>query len=166
MSPTYSENLLPLEPVNTPAEEILPWAKNSAAVHRYVDCLHRGWLGQALRERYSFDDPEDTPRGLLRANCIQSDGKYVEWLKPINDQIKEDLHDCVEENHNCIPVTRDTFVEGLRRTDDPGLELLQELVEMMGVNSKVRCSIASTINVSTNLTSRLCRKLLVRLPGD
>jgi len=103
---TYSENLLLLEPVSILVEEIVPWARNCAAVYRYFYYLHRGRTGQALRERHFFDGPEDTPTRPLRANWIQFDAKYVEWLEPIDGQTKEDLQYCIEEDRNCIPVTR------------------------------------------------------------
>lgn len=151
--------LLLLEPLHSTAEEILQWANNPAAVHRYLDCLRRGWLGQAVRERYSFDNSASIPEGMLQTNSIQSDGTFVEWLEPIDDQIKEDLRGYISENDESIAVTRDAFIEGLQRTDDPGLDLLQELVEMMRVGLEVRSSMAFAMDaLLTRLITRLCRR--------
>ncbi|KER00072.1 hypothetical protein AUEXF2481DRAFT_34257 [Aureobasidium subglaciale EXF-2481] len=38
----------------TAEETINRGVENEAAVHRYFDCLSRGWLGQAFIERYTY----------------------------------------------------------------------------------------------------------------
>ncbi|KER00073.1 hypothetical protein AUEXF2481DRAFT_34259 [Aureobasidium subglaciale EXF-2481] len=79
-----------LEPLNSTAEEIIQQgAKNPAAAHRYINCLSRGWIGQALVERYTYDQSPDTPEGMIHTNGEQ-DGIFKEWLKPIKDEIKDD----------------------------------------------------------------------------
>ncbi|THX38853.1 hypothetical protein D6D08_10705, partial [Aureobasidium pullulans] len=85
------DQMLLLEPLHCTADEIMQQgARNPTAVQRYLDCLSSGWLGQALIERYTYGESPDTPQGMLRIKSI-IDGKFVDWLKPVKDEIKGQL---------------------------------------------------------------------------
>ncbi|THY84911.1 hypothetical protein D6C95_08027 [Aureobasidium pullulans] len=124
--------MLLLEPLHCTADEIMQQgARNSTAVQRYLDCLSRGWLGQALIERYTYGESPDTPQGMLRIKSI-IDGKFVDWLKPVKDEIKDDLREILEKGHDdMMEVERDLYKKVMKNTDDPGKDLLSELVEMI-----------------------------------
>ncbi|CAD0043236.1 unnamed protein product [Aureobasidium pullulans] len=108
------DQMLLLEPLHCTADEIMQQgARNPAAVGRYLDCLSRGWLG------------------MMQTNGI-IDGKFVEWLKPVKDEIKDDLREILEGGYeDMIQVERDIYRKTMEDTDDPGKDLLSELVEMI-----------------------------------
>ncbi|KAI5238544.1 hypothetical protein E4T43_07308 [Aureobasidium subglaciale] len=126
------EAMILLEPLNSTAEEIIQQgAKNPAAAHRYIDCLSRGWIGQALVERYTYDQSPDTLEGMMHTNGIQ-DGIFKEWLKPIKDDIKDDLREALEGGYDEMIITdRDIYARAMTNVEDPGRELLRELVEVI-----------------------------------
>ncbi|THW92566.1 hypothetical protein D6D15_03042 [Aureobasidium pullulans] len=126
------DQMLLLEPLHCTADEIMQQgARNPTAVQRYLDCLSSGWLGQALIERYTYGESPDTPQGMLRIKSI-IDGKFVDWLKPVKDEIKDDLREILEKGHDdMMEVERDLYKKAMEGTDDPGKELLSELVEMI-----------------------------------
>ncbi|THY15488.1 hypothetical protein D6D01_07893 [Aureobasidium pullulans] len=126
------DQMLLLEPLHCTADEIMQQgARNPAAVQRYLDCLSRGWLGRALIERYTYGESPDTPQGMLQTNGI-IDGKFVEWLKPVKDEIKDDLREILEGGYeDMIEVERDIYEKAMEDSDDPGKDLLSELVEMI-----------------------------------
>ncbi|KAG9664541.1 hypothetical protein KCU64_g600, partial [Aureobasidium melanogenum] len=137
------DQLLLLEPLHCTAEQIIQsGARNPAAVQNYISCLERGWLGQALIERYAYTQSPTptttittnttTPAGMIQTNGIK-DGRFVEWLKPISEEIKDDLCDLLKgEYTDELVVERNIYAKamGLHR-DDPGRELLGELVEII-----------------------------------
>jgi hypothetical protein len=127
-----SEQTLLLEPLGCTAEEIMQQgARNPAAVQRYIDCLERGWLGQALFERYTYGESPETPAGMLKTNSIQ-DGRFVEWFKPIEDEIKDDLRELLRGGYDKMLVTEpDIYTKAMEDNDDPGRELLCQLVHMI-----------------------------------
>ncbi|THY09725.1 hypothetical protein D6D02_06703 [Aureobasidium pullulans] len=133
------DQMLLLEPLHCTADEIMQQgARNPTVVQRYLDCLSRGWLGQALIERYTYGELPDTPQGMLQTNGI-IDGKFVEWLKPVKDEIKDDLREILEGGYeDMIAVERDIHKKAMEGTDDPGKELLGELVEMIDKGLQVR----------------------------
>ncbi|THY94252.1 hypothetical protein D6C93_05398 [Aureobasidium pullulans] len=126
------DQMLLLEPLHCIADEIMQQgARNPIAVQRYLDCLSRGWIGQALIERYTYGESPDIPQGMLQTNGI-IDGKFVEWLKPVKDEIKDDLREILEKGHDdMMEVERDLYKKVMEDTDDPGKDLLSELVEMI-----------------------------------
>ncbi|THW71638.1 hypothetical protein D6D19_07212 [Aureobasidium pullulans] len=126
------DQMLLLEPLHCTADEIMQQgARNPTAVQRYLDCLSRGWIGQALIERYTYGESPDTPQGMLQTNGI-IDGKFVEWLKPVKDEIKDDLREILEGGYeDMIAVERDIYEKAMEDSNDPGKELLSELVEMI-----------------------------------
>jgi len=106
-------------------------AKNLAAVQRYLICLERGWLGQALIERYTYTQPPETPTGMVQIKSIR-DGIFVEWLKPIEDEIKDDLRDLLRGGYDeMIGIERDIYAMAMANIEDPGRELLSQLVDMI-----------------------------------
>jgi hypothetical protein len=121
-----------LEPLGGTAEEIIQQgARDPAAVQRYLDCLERGWLGQALVERYTYTQSPGTPAGMLQTNSIR-EGKLVEWLKPIEDEIKDDLREAIRGGYDeMIVVERDVYAKAMENTNDPRRELLGQLVDMI-----------------------------------
>ncbi|KEQ66196.1 uncharacterized protein M437DRAFT_62423 [Aureobasidium melanogenum CBS 110374] len=127
------ESMLLLEPLHCTAEEILQsGARNSTAVQNYLSYLEKGWLGQALIERYTYTQSPSTPAGMIRTNAI-IDGKFIEWLKPIQDEIKDDLRDLLKGGYIEELVTeRSIYAKAMEiYPDDPGRELLGQLVEMI-----------------------------------
>jgi len=126
------EQMLLLEPLGCTAEEIMQQgAKNLAAVQRYLNCLERGWLGQALIERYTYGQSPETPAGMLQTNSIR-DGVFVEWLKPIEDEIKDDLREVLCGGYDeMIGIERDIYAKAMGNIEDPGRELLGQLVDMI-----------------------------------
>jgi hypothetical protein len=126
------EHMLLLEPLGCTAEGIMQQgARYPAAVQRYIDCLERGWLGQALVERYTYGESPGTPAGMLQTNSIQ-DGRLVEWLKPIEDEIKDDLRGLLRGGYDEMLVTeRDVYARATEDIEDPGRELLRQLVDMI-----------------------------------
>ncbi|THZ67108.1 hypothetical protein D6C85_07904 [Aureobasidium pullulans] len=141
------DQMLLLEPLHCTADEIMQQgARNPAAVERYLDCLSSGWLGQALIERYTYGESPDTPQGMLRIKSI-IDGKFVDWLKPVKDEIKDDLRKILEKGHDdMMEVERDLYKKAMEGTDDPGKELLSELVEMIDKGLQSMPKILVTIN--------------------
>lgn len=139
--------MLLLEPLHCTAEEILQGgARNSTAVQNYLSCLEKGWLGQALIERYTYTQPPSTPAGMIQTNAI-IDGKLVEWLKPIEDEIKDDLRDLLKGGYTEELVTeRSIYVKAMElHPEDPGRELLGELVEMIDEGLQVKISLYHTL---------------------
>ncbi|TIA09596.1 hypothetical protein D6C81_08654 [Aureobasidium pullulans] len=68
---------------------------------------------------------------MLQTNGI-IDGKFVEWLKPVKDEIKDDLREILEGGYeDMIQVERDIYEKAMEDSDDPGKDLLSELVEMI-----------------------------------
>ncbi|CAD0099824.1 unnamed protein product [Aureobasidium mustum] len=126
------DSMLLLEPLHCTAEEILQGgARNPAAVHRYLDCLSRGWLGQALIERYTYGEPPSAPAGMLQTNRIRN-GRLVEWLKPIEDQIKDDLSDLLKGgNIEDLVAEMHVYAKAMDNLDDPGRKLSRDLVVML-----------------------------------
>jgi hypothetical protein len=126
------EHMLLLEPLGCTAEEMMQQgAKNPAAVQRYIDCLERGWLGQALVERYTYGGSPGTPAGMLQTKSIQ-DGRLVEWLKPIEDEIKDDLRGLLRGGYDEMLVTeRDVYAKAMEDLNDPGRGLLGQLIDMI-----------------------------------
>ncbi|KAG9518611.1 hypothetical protein KCU93_g8345, partial [Aureobasidium melanogenum] len=134
--------MLLLEPLHCTAEEIIQsGARNPIAVQNYLSCLERGWLGQALIERYTYTKPPTnpptptpttTPAGTIQTNGTK-DGRFVEWLKPISDEIKDDLLDLLKGGYTeDLVVERDVYAKAMELyVGDPGRELLGELVEMI-----------------------------------
>lgn len=125
--------LLLLEPLHCTAEEILQrGARNPVAVQNYLECLEKGWLGQALIERYSYTQAPSTPAGTLETNEIQ-DGRLVEWLKPISDEVKDDLRELLSGAYSKeLVAERDIYSKALLlHPDDPGRNLLIEVVSMI-----------------------------------
>lgn len=133
------DQMLLLEPLHCTADEIMQQgARNPTAVQRYLDCLSRDWIGQALIERYTYGESPDTPQGMLQTNGI-IDGKFVEWLKPVKDEIKDDLREILEGGYeDMIAVERDIYEKAMEDSDDPGKDLLSELVEMIDTGLQVR----------------------------
>lgn len=141
------KSMLLLEPLHCTAEEILQGgARNSTAVQNYLSCLEKGWLGQALIERYTYTQPPSTPAGMIQTNAI-IDGKLVEWLKPIEDEIKDDLRDLLKGGYTEELVTeRSIYVKAMElHPEDPGRELLGELVEMIDEGLQVKISLYHTL---------------------
>ncbi|KAK6008127.1 hypothetical protein QM012_000030 [Aureobasidium pullulans] len=128
------EQLLLLEPLHCTAEEILSsGARNPTAVQSYLECLEKGWLGQALIERYTYGESPSTPAGMVQTNEIKN-GEFVEWLKPISDQIKDDLRELSRGRgySNDLVDERDVYSKALLlHPEDPGRNLLIEVVCMM-----------------------------------
>ncbi|KAG9570675.1 hypothetical protein KCU71_g3986, partial [Aureobasidium melanogenum] len=137
------DQLLLLEPLHCTAEQIIQsGARNPAAVQNYISCLERGWLGQALIERYTYTQSPTptttittntiTPAGMIQTNGIK-DGRFVEWLNPISEEIKDDLRDLLKGGYTeDLIVERDIYAKAMElHRDDPGRELLGELVEMI-----------------------------------
>ena len=127
------DSMLLLEPLHCTAEEILQsGARNPAAVHRYLDCLSRGWLGQALIERYIYGEAPSTPAAMLQTNEIRN-GEFVEWSKPIEQQIKDDLRELLSGRYTEeLIVEREIYAKAVEyHLDDPGREFLGELVDMI-----------------------------------
>ncbi|KAI4781374.1 hypothetical protein E4T52_03723 [Aureobasidium sp. EXF-3400] len=127
------DQMLLLEPLHCTAEEIMQQgARNPTAVQNYLSCLERGWLGQALIERYTYTQSLSTPAGMIQTNGIK-DGRFAEWLKPISDEIKDDLLDLLKGGYTeDLVVERDIYAKAMELyVDDPGRELLGELVEMI-----------------------------------
>ncbi|OBW66080.1 MAG: Uncharacterized protein AUREO_038500 [Aureobasidium pullulans] len=141
------DQMLLLEPLHCTADEIMQQgARNPTAVQRYLDCLSRGWIGQALIERYTYGESPDTPQGMLRIKSI-IDGNLVDWLKPVKDEIKDDLREILEKGHDdMMEVERDLYKKAMEGTDDPGKELLSELVEMIdkGIQSMPKILVTIT----------------------
>lgn len=134
----FPEQMLLLEPLNCTAEEIMQQgAKNPAAVQRYLDCLKRGWLGQALFERYTYGESPETPVGMLRIKSMIN-GRFAEWLKPIEEEIKDDLRGILRGGHSEMTVIeRDIYARAMGNIDDPRRELLGELVDMIDEGLRV-----------------------------
>lgn len=153
------DQMLLLEPLHCTADEIMQQgARNPAAVQRYLDCLSRGWLGQALIERYTYGESPDTPQGLLQTNGI-IDGKFVEWLKPVKDEIKDDLREILEGGYeDMIAVERDIYKKAMEGTDDPGKELLSELVEMIDKGLQVRRPADKSDRPALLIPDRVCQR--------
>ncbi|THY70447.1 hypothetical protein D6C86_08479 [Aureobasidium pullulans] len=141
------DQMLLLEPLHCTADEIMQQgARNPTAVQRYLDCLSDGWLGQALIERYTYGESPDTPQGMLQTNGI-IDGKFVEWLKPVKDEIKDDSREILEGGYeDMIAVERDIYEKAMEDSNDPGKELLSELVEMIDKGLQSMPKILVTIN--------------------
>ncbi|KAH0279958.1 hypothetical protein KCU91_g1367, partial [Aureobasidium melanogenum] len=129
--------MLLLEPLHYTAEQIMQQgARNPTAVQDYINCLERGWLGQALIERYNYTQSPTTTTTtttpIIHTDGIK-DGRSMEWLKPISEEIKDDLRDLLKGGYTDeLVVERNIYAKamGLHR-DDPGRELLGELVEMI-----------------------------------
>jgi len=149
------EQMLLLEPLGCTAEEIMQGARNFAAVHRYLDCLERGWLGQALIERYTYGQSPETPAGMLQTNSIR-DGVFVEWLKPIEDEIKDDLRELLRGGYDeMIGIERDIYAKAMGNIEDPGRELLGQLVNMIDEGLQVLWSdmLNGWISADSNIKS-------------
>ncbi|KAH0286553.1 hypothetical protein M436DRAFT_65509 [Aureobasidium namibiae CBS 147.97] len=146
------EQMLLLEPLGCTAEEIMQQgARNFAAVQRYLDCLERGWLGQALIERYTYGELPETPVGMLQTNSIR-DGIFVEWLKPIEDEIKDDLREVLRGGYDeMIGIERDIYAKAMENIDDPGRELLSQLVDMIDEGLQNLPKICVTVKRSPEL---------------
>ncbi|KAG9657832.1 hypothetical protein KCU64_g4929, partial [Aureobasidium melanogenum] len=133
--------MLLLEPLHCTAEEMMQQgARNPTAVQNYLSCLSRGWLGQALIERYSYTEVPSTPAGMIQTNS-NIDGRRVEWLKPIQEEIKDDLRDLLKGGYTEeLVVERDIYAKAMElHLDDPGRELLRGLVEMIDRSLEVLC---------------------------
>lgn len=137
------DQMLLLEPLGCTYQDIVlrHGARNSAAVSRYLDCLDRGWLGQALIERYTYGQSPEAPAGMLQ-NFSVKDGKFVECWKPIQDEIKDDLRELLRgQLHQMIVVERNIYAKGMDNIDDPGRKLLGQLVEMIDEGLQVLCTV-------------------------
>lgn len=146
--------MLLLEPLGCTAEEIIQGARDFAAVQRYLDCLEQGWLGQALIERYTYGQSPETPAGMLQTNSIR-DGILFEWLKPIEDEIKDDLHELLHGGHDeMIVIERDTYAKAMENTEDPGRELLGQLVDMIDEGLSWYCAQSDLLDSEDSLTQR------------
>ncbi|KEQ81704.1 hypothetical protein M438DRAFT_367596 [Aureobasidium pullulans EXF-150] len=100
----------------------------------------------ALIERYTYGESPDTPQGMLQTNGI-IDGKFVDWLKPVKDEIKDDLREILEGGYeDMIAVERDIYEKAMEDSNDPGKELLSELVEMIDKGLQSMPKILVTIN--------------------
>ncbi|KAI5207940.1 hypothetical protein E4T38_03001 [Aureobasidium subglaciale] len=139
------EAMILLEPLNSTAEEIIQQgAKNPAAAHRYINCLSRGWIGQALVERYTYDQSPDTPEGMIHTNGEQ-DGIFKEWLKPIKDEIKDDLREALAGGYDEMIITeRDIYAREMTNVEDPGREMLRELVEVIDQGLQIYVTISGS----------------------
>lgn len=135
------DQMLLLEPLGCTYEDILlqHGASNPTSVQRYLNCLERGWLGQALIERYTYGQSPETPAGMLQTNSIR-DGIFVEWLKPIEDEIKDDLRELLHGGHDeMVVIERDIYAKAMENIEDPGRELLGQLVDMIDEGLQVFC---------------------------
>ncbi|KAH7160522.1 hypothetical protein B0J13DRAFT_541270 [Dactylonectria estremocensis] len=94
-------------------------AQDRGAVRRYFEALDRGFLGQAIRERYSF-------HGQIGSNGIV-DGTGMH----LNELIISYLQEYLDENDDRLEATKTVLTEGLLNTDDPGIELVRQMVSMM-----------------------------------
>ncbi|KPM39758.1 hypothetical protein AK830_g6817 [Neonectria ditissima] len=94
-------------------------ARDRGAVQRYFEALDRGFLGQAIRERYSF-------HGQIGSDDIV-DGTGMR----LNELIISYLQEYLDENDDRLEATKAVLTEGLANTDDPGIELVRQMVSMM-----------------------------------
>ncbi|KAH0345813.1 hypothetical protein KCU83_g7682, partial [Aureobasidium melanogenum] len=129
------DQMLLLEPLHCTAEEIMQQgARNPASVQNYLRCLERGWLGQALIERYTYTQSLtlSNTKPMIQTNGIK-DGRFMEWLKPFSEEIKDDLRDLLKGGYTEeLIVERNIYAKAMElHRDDPGRELLGELVEMI-----------------------------------
>lgn len=68
---------------------------------------------------------------MLQTNSIR-DGIFVEWLKPIEDEIKDDLREVLRGGYDeMIGTERDIYAKATGNIEDPGRELLGQLVDMV-----------------------------------
>ncbi|KAH7140850.1 hypothetical protein EDB81DRAFT_761312 [Dactylonectria macrodidyma] len=96
---------------------------NSSAVHNYMDMLAKGWLGQAIRERYAFD-------GQVEKNASGIEVVGYNNL-PIDELVIEHLQGYLEEDDDRLAATNKTLRAALSETEDPGHNLLQAMVDLM-----------------------------------
>lgn len=130
------DTMLLLEPLHCTAEEILErGARDPVAVQDYLDCLEKGWLGQALIERYSYTQAPSTRAGNLQTNAEAQNDKLVK----ITDEMKDDLRDLLSGGYTKdLVVERDIYSKSLLlHRDDPGRNLLIEVVDMIDQGLKV-----------------------------
>ncbi|KAF7544310.1 hypothetical protein G7Z17_g10054 [Cylindrodendrum hubeiense] len=94
-------------------------AQDRGAVQRYFEALDRGFLGQAIRERYSFHG-QLGPDGI-----VDSTGMHI------NELVISYLQEYLDENDDRLEATKMVLTEGLVNIDDPGIELVRQIVSMM-----------------------------------
>ncbi|KPM39763.1 hypothetical protein AK830_g6818 [Neonectria ditissima] len=88
-----------------------------------MDMLTKGWLGQAIRERYAFD-------GRVEANASGINVVGYNNL-PIDDLVAEHMQGYLEDDDDRLTHTNETLRAALANAQDPGHDLLQTLVDLM-----------------------------------
>ncbi|KAH7140851.1 hypothetical protein EDB81DRAFT_948618 [Dactylonectria macrodidyma] len=94
-------------------------AQDRGAVQRYFEALDRGFLGLAIRERYSFHSP------------IGPDGIVDDTGMQLYELILSYLQEYMDEDDDRLEATKAVLTEGLANTDDPDIELVRQMVSMM-----------------------------------
>lgn len=78
---------------------------------------------------------------MLQTNSIR-DGIFVEWLKPIEDEIKDDLRELIRGGYDeMIVIERDLYAKAMENIEDPGKELLGQFVDMIDEGLMVLCTV-------------------------
>ena len=138
--PWLAESLL-VEPLHCTAEEILRCSGGSpAGVDRYLSCLEKGHLGQALIERYLYCQTLDAPEGMVWAEWQEPDGTVVRRWQPVKEEIKRELRGAIVGEQDLVKADREAFVYVIENLEDPQVEFLRQLVEIIDVGLKVRRS--------------------------
>lgn len=98
---------------------VVKGARDRDAVQRYFEALDQDFLGQAIRERYAFDGQ------------IGSDGVVGDTGKQVDELIICDLQDFLDEDDDRIEPTRVLLQQGAGNVNDPGIELVREILSMI-----------------------------------
>ncbi|KAH7165184.1 hypothetical protein EDB81DRAFT_778801 [Dactylonectria macrodidyma] len=94
-------------------------ARDRGAVQRYFEAIDQGFIGQAIQERYAFDGQVDQ-EGIVQGTGMR-----------IDEMVISDLQECLDENDDRLEATQMVLTQGLANTDDPGIELVRTMVNMM-----------------------------------
>ncbi|KAH7145447.1 hypothetical protein B0J13DRAFT_524985 [Dactylonectria estremocensis] len=104
---------------NTDVVKITRHRGDSGAVQRYFEALDKGFLGQAIRERYAFD------------GHVGADGIVQDTGMTIDELVTSDLQENLDEDDDRLEATQEVLTQGLANTDDPGVELVRTMISMM-----------------------------------
>ncbi|KAF7557971.1 hypothetical protein G7Z17_g248 [Cylindrodendrum hubeiense] len=99
--------------------DVVRIAHDRGAVQRYFEALDRGFIGQAIRERYTFDG-QVGPDGIVQGTGMR-----------IDELVISDLQEVLDDNDDRLEATQMVLSQGLANTDDPGIELVRTMVSMM-----------------------------------
>lgn len=94
-------------------------AQDRGAVRRYFEALDKGFLGEAIRERYAFDGQ------------VGPDGIVEDTEMTVDELVVSDLQELLDDDDDRLDNTRDFLSRGLVNTDDPGIELVRTMVGMI-----------------------------------